>query len=66
MHNDYLERIKNNPNSKEAQDLKEIAFQEMLLRSEQMQKAFDNCPEIIKLILEGKIDLAMNRYNSWP
>lgn len=31
---------------------------------EQMQKAFDRCPEIVSMILEGKIDLAMNRHNS--
>lgn len=31
---------------------------------EQMKKAFDLCPEIVRLITEGKIDLAMNRHNS--
>lgn len=31
---------------------------------EQMQKAFDRCPEIAELLVEGKTDLAMNRHNS--
>lgn len=29
-----------------------------------MQQAFDSCPEIVKLILDGKMDLAMNRFNA--
>lgn len=31
---------------------------------EQMQKAFRKCPEIVRLIIEGRIDEAMNQYNS--
>ncbi len=31
---------------------------------EELQKALDVCPQIVSLILEGKTDLAMNRFNS--
>lgn len=29
-----------------------------------MQQAFDKCPDIVRMILDGRIDDAMNRYNS--
>lgn len=29
-----------------------------------MQEAFDKCPEIVRMLVEGRIDEAMNRYNS--
>lgn len=29
-----------------------------------MQEAFDKCPDIVRMIVEGRIDDAMNRYNS--
>ena len=31
---------------------------------EQLKTALDRCPEIIRLIVDGKMDLAMNRHNS--
>lgn len=31
---------------------------------EKMKESFEKCPEIAKLIVSGKIDQAMNRYNS--
>ncbi len=31
---------------------------------EQLHKAIERCPEIVRLIIEGKMDLAMNRHNS--
>ncbi len=31
---------------------------------EGLQKAIERCPEIVKLIVDGKMDLAMNRHNS--
>lgn len=29
-----------------------------------MQEAFDKCPDIVRMIVDGRIDDAMNRYNS--